>query len=76
MRDARTEPKPGDIYAGPIVKLRVDRVTYVAGMKLETVEFTICHRNREAYKGHRKLTAAEFINFVSGEKTEVLHVAE
>jgi len=76
MRDPITDPKPGDIYAGPIVKLRVARVTYVIGMKLETVEFAICHRDRDDFKGCRKLSAAEFAKFVSGEKTEVLHVAE
>ncbi|MEN6536375.1 MAG: hypothetical protein ABFD89_22150 [Bryobacteraceae bacterium] len=75
-RDPRVEPKPGDIHAGPVVKLRVDRAMYGIGGSLLYVECSICHRSKDDFSGDRKFTPAQFAQFVAGDKVEVLHVAD
>ena len=74
-RDPRKDPRPGDVHAGPVVKLRVDRAMFGIGNVLEYVECSICHRSKDDFKGCRRFTPEHFTDFVCGEKTEVLHVA-
>ena len=74
VRDPRKNPKPGDIHAGPVVKLRVDRAMYGIGDVLEYVECSICHRDNDDFNGNRKFTPEQFEKFVTGEKSEVLDV--
>lgn len=76
MRDPRSNPKPGDIHAGPVVKLRVDRAMYGIGDTLEYVECSMCHREKSDFKGNRRFKPTEFRAFVSGEKTQVFNVAD
>lgn len=75
-RDPRVDPRPGDVHAGPMLKLRVDRAMYGIGGVLLYVECSICHRSRDEFEGLRKFKPEQFTAFVSGEKAEVLHVAE
>lgn len=74
-RDPRNDPKPGDIHAGPVVKMRVDRAMYGIGGVLEYVECSICHRDNDNFSGNRKFTQRQFSEFVGGDGNEVLNVA-
>ncbi len=73
-RDPRKDPRPGDIHAGPVIQLRVERAMEGIG-GLEYVECSMAFYGSSEFKGSRRFTPAQFQEFVGGDKTEVLHVA-
>lgn len=74
-RDPRKDPRPGDIHAGPAINLRVERIT--EGMSgIEYIEVSMAFYGSNDRKGTRKFRLEQFRQFISGEKVEVLHVAE
>jgi hypothetical protein len=75
MRDPRKDPKVGDVFAGPIMRLRVDYATVGIG-GLVSVVCSFSFNEPDKFSGARTFTTSQFEAFVGGEKTEVLHAAE
>ena len=76
IRDPRVNPKAGDIFAGPIMRLRVDLTTFAIGGVLVSVVCSFSFKEPDVFAGSRFFTQAQFQDFVSGDKTEVIHAAD